>query len=213
MAPDIGRVTILLGRILTVTLVVALVTMGVPAPVYASGEQEQPSARKSVLTLNGQPIRQFISTTGHSRDAFLFSGLTQAQPSNGQISGVAVDRNGQRLAQHEVRLKRVFGLGGQRVTGVATTTTGASGRFSFTGLTAGSFEVEVRIGEELVTRPVELSAGAMVVSRVIVFQPPERPRMGRGTKIAIGVGIGAAVFAVGSLVSCRVGGWCVSTSW
>ncbi len=41
MAPDIGRVTLLLRRILTVTLVVALVTMGVPIPGYASGGQEQ----------------------------------------------------------------------------------------------------------------------------------------------------------------------------
>ncbi len=104
MAPDIGRVTLLLRRILTVTLVVALVTMGVPIPANASGEQEQPSARNSVLTLNGQPIRQFISTTRHRRDVFLFSGLIQAQPSNGQISGVVLDRDGQPLGAHPVQL-------------------------------------------------------------------------------------------------------------
>ncbi len=204
---------LVIRRILALTLAVTLASMGVPLPVNASGEQEQRSARNSVLTLNGQPIRQFVSTTGHSRDRFPFSGLPQAQPSNGQISGVAVDRNGQRLAQHDVQLKRVFELGERRVAGVARTTTGASGRFSFTGLTAGRFEVEVLIDEELFTTPVELSAGAMVVRRVVVSQPPERPRRSWGTKIAIGVGIGAAVFAVGSLVSCRAGGWCIGNSW
>ncbi len=71
---------LVIRRILALTLVVTLASMGVPVPVNASGEQEQPSARNSILTLNGQPIRQFISTTGHSRDVFLFSGLTPAHP-------------------------------------------------------------------------------------------------------------------------------------
>ncbi len=198
---------LVIRRILALTLVVTLVSMGVPVPVNASGEQEQPSARKSVLTLNGQPIRQFVSTTGHSRDAFLFSGLTQAQPSNGQISGVVLDQDGQPLGAHPVQLKRIREVGGRRgVQVVGTTTSDANGQFSFTELTAGTFEVEVLIDEELFTTPVELSAGAMVVSRVIVSQPPERPRMRRGTKIAIGVGIGVAVFGVSSLVRCQVTG-------
>ncbi len=89
------------------TLVVTLASMGVPAPVNAAGEQEQPSAPKSVLTLNGQPIQQFISTTGHSRDVFVFSELIQAQPSNGQISGVVLDQDGQPLGAHPVQLKRI----------------------------------------------------------------------------------------------------------
>ncbi len=113
MAPDIGRVTLLLRRIFTVTLVVALVTMGVPIPANASGEQEQPSAQNSVLTLEGRPIRQFVSTIGHSRDPF--SGLTPAQPSNGQISGVVLDQDGQLLTGHTVQLKSVSTLG--RATG------------------------------------------------------------------------------------------------
>ena len=104
---------------------------GVPVPVNASGEQEQPSARNRVLTLNGRPIRQFISTTRHSRDAFLFSGLTQVRPSNGQIGGVALDRNGQALADHAVQLKRGHPARRQLA---ADTTTDAEGQFSFTGL-------------------------------------------------------------------------------
>ena len=88
---------LVIRRILALTLVVTLASMGVPVPANASDEQEQPSAQNSVLTLNGQPIRQFISPTGHSRGAALFSGLIQAQPSNGQISGIAVDKNGRRL--------------------------------------------------------------------------------------------------------------------
>ena len=55
----------MIRRVSTLTLVVTLTTIGVPVPVNASGEQEQPSAQNSVLTLNGQPIRQFISTAGH----------------------------------------------------------------------------------------------------------------------------------------------------
>ncbi len=201
MAPDIGRVTLLLGRILTVTLVVALVTMGVPVSVNASGEQEQPSTRNSVLTLNGQRIRQFVSTTGHSRDAFLFSGLTQAQPSNGQISGVVLDQNGQPLGAHPVQLKRILDVGRLRGVQVAgTTTSDANGQFSFTELTAGTFEVEVLIDEELFTTPVELSAGAMVVSGITVSQPAAEPAAERSWvrrhPVATGVLIGVGAFFV-----------------
>ena len=173
MAPDIGRVTLLRPRILTVTLVVALVSMGVPVPVNASGEQEQPSARNRVLTRNGQPIRQFVSTTGRSRDAVLFSGLTQAQPSNSQISGVVIDQDGQPLGAQRVELRRILdagGLGGVQVVG--TTTSDANGQFSFTGLTAGTFEVEVLSDEDLVSwrvTPVLLLAGE-VVSGITVYK-------------------------------------------
>ena len=66
----------MIRRVSALTLVLTLTTIGVPVPANASGEQEQPSAPNSVLTLNGQPIRQFISTTGRSRDAFSFAGLT-----------------------------------------------------------------------------------------------------------------------------------------
>ena len=199
MAPDIGRVTLLLRRILTVTLVVALVTMGVPIPANASGEQGQPSARNRVLTLNGRPIRQLVSTTRHSRDAFLFSGLTQAQPSNGQISGIVLDQDGQPLRAHPVQLKRSLDVGGRRGVQVAgTTTSDANGLFSFTELTAGTFEVEVLIDEELFTTPVELSEGAMVVSGVTVSQPAaaERSWVRRHpvtTSVLIGVGVFFAI--------------------
>ena len=47
---------LVIRRILALTLVVTLASMGVPLPVNASGEQEQPSAQNSVLTLNGQPM-------------------------------------------------------------------------------------------------------------------------------------------------------------
>ncbi len=101
MAPDIGRVTLLLRRILTVTLVVALVTMGVPIPGYASGGQEQTlkndqvnavaldndgqpvtdnaAQRKNVLTLGGRPIWQIASTTGRTGAAFSFAEMTPGE--------------------------------------------------------------------------------------------------------------------------------------
>ena len=208
---------LVIRRILALTLVVTLASMGVPLPVNASGEQEQPSAQNSVLTLNGQPIRQFISPTGHSRGAALFSGLIQAQPSNGQISGVALDREGQPLGAYPVELKRILDAGGLRGVQVAgTTTSDANGQFSFTELTAGTFEVEVLIDEELFTTPVELSAGAMVVSGITVSQPAAQPaaepaaerswvRRHRGLLIGIGVGAFLGILAVMCSYGCEIG--------
>ena len=48
---------LVIRRILALTLAVTLASMGVPVPVNASGEQEQPSARNRVLTLNGRLYR------------------------------------------------------------------------------------------------------------------------------------------------------------
>ena len=190
---------LVIRRILALTLAVTLASMGVPVPVNASGEQEQPSARNRVLTLNGRPIRQFVSTTRHSRDAFLFSELTQARPSNGQIGGGALDRNGQALADHAVQLKRGHPARRQPA---ADTTTDAEGQFSFTGLNPGRYAVEIVADGKVIATSADLtlSARAMVVNGITVVQPAERSWVGRHENLLIGIGVSVmgviAAFAI-----------------
>ena len=190
---------LVIRRILALTLAVTLASMGVPVPVNAAGEQEQPSARNRVLTLNGRPIRQFISTTRHSRDAFLFRGLIQVRPSNGQIGGVALDRNGQALADHAVQLKRGHPARRQLA---ADTTTDAEGQFSFTGLNPGRYAVEIVADGKVIATSADLtlSARAMVVNGITVSQPAERSWVGRHENLLIGIGVSVmgviAAFAI-----------------
>ena len=177
---------LVIRRILALMLAVTVASMGVPVPVNASGEQEQPSARNTVLTLNGQPIRQFVSTTRHSRGAVLFSGLTQARPSNGQIGGVALDRNDQALADHVVQLKR--GLARQLA---ADTTTDAAGQFLFTGLEPDTYVVEIVADGTVIATSAQfrLSVRAMVVNSLTVSQPAEESWVGRHERLLIGIGV------------------------
>ncbi len=198
---------LMIRRVSAFTLVVTLVSLGVPVPANASGEQEQPSAQNSVLTLNGQPIRQFVSPTGHSRDAVLFSGLTPAQPSNGQISGVALDREGQPLAGQTVQLSRPS-------RGRLNATTDAGGQFSFTGLGPGRYEVTVRVDGQVISTNgrVELSEGAMVVSGVTVAPPAAEPAAERSWARRhaglLGLGIGVGVVVAISFIYCATAGNC-----
>ena len=181
---------LVIRKTLALTLAVTLASMGVPVPVNASGEQERPSARNRVLTLNGRPIRQFVSTTRHSRDAFLFSGLTQARPSNGQIGGVALDRNGQALADHAVQLKRGHSARRQLA---AETTTDAGGQFSFTGLNPGRYAVEIVADGKVIATRTEITLSgtrAMVVNGITVSQPAERSWVARHQRPVIIIGMG-----------------------
>ena len=140
-------------------------------------------------TLNGRPIRQFISTTHRSRDAFLFRGLIQVRPSNGQIGGVALDRNGQALADHAVQLKRGHPARRQLA---ADTTTDAEGQFSFTGLNPGRYAVEIVADGKVIATSADLtlSARAMVVNGITVSQPDEKTWVGRHPRLLIGIGVG-----------------------
>jgi hypothetical protein len=84
-------------------------------------------------------------------------------PSTGSISGAASNSAGRTIANTTVRLRDV--TTGQLA---ATTTSNAAGQFSFTGLTAGSYTVEV------------VNAAGQII----------------GTSSAITVGVGAAVTGV-----------------
>ncbi len=92
---------LVIRRILALTLVVTLTTIGVPVPVNASGGQEQTlkngqvnavaldnngqpvtdkaAQRKHVLTLGGRPIWQIASTTGRTGAVFSFAEMTPSE--------------------------------------------------------------------------------------------------------------------------------------
>ena len=70
-------------------------------------------------------------------------------PGTGQIAGEVLDRDGYPLAAHPVRLTRILDVNGARgVQPVDIVMSNANGQFSFVGLTAGRFEVEVRTEQE-----------------------------------------------------------------
>ena len=84
-------------RISARALVVTLSSIGVLLPAHAAGE-ESPS-----LTLDGLPLSQLLNRTA-TGDSLPLSGLLRQ--SDGQISGVLVDADGQPLADRRVELSR-----------------------------------------------------------------------------------------------------------
>ena len=118
----------------------------------------------------------------------------QAQLSNGQISGVALDQDGQLLTAHRVQLNRILDVAGSRgVQAAGDTTSDVNGLFSFTGLSPGTFEVEVAVDDETFTTSVELSAGAMVVAGVTVSPDGRREGVHPAVWFAAGAGAGIGV--------------------
>jgi len=91
---------------------------------------------------------------------------TFAQAPDGQISGTAHNHAGQTLANTTVRVRSI--ANGQIV---GTTTSNASGAFSFTGLPAGQYVVEVVNASGAVvgsSSTITLATGAMVASGVSI---------------------------------------------
>ena len=87
-----------------------------------------------------------------------------AQAPAGQISGMARGSKGQSLANHTARLRNLDN--GQIA---ASSTTNATGQFSFAGLSAGNYVVEVvDAAGSLVstTSPISLTSAAMVATGV-----------------------------------------------
>ena len=93
---------------LAVTLAVTLASLGIPGAVSASGEPEQSATRTAAITIRGQTLGQFLSTTVRPEGGLSFTAFTrreQGQPSDGQISGVALSRRGRPLRGHRVELR------------------------------------------------------------------------------------------------------------
>jgi Carboxypeptidase regulatory-like domain len=88
------------------------------------------------------------------------------QPPAGSISGVAQSATAQPLANHAVRVRNAET--GQLT---ASTTTGAAGQFSFTGLNTGTYVVEVLdAGGQVIgtSAAIVLSPTAMVASGLVI---------------------------------------------
>ena len=181
-------------RIPAFTLVVTLTTIGVPIPASASGEQEQPSAPNRVLTLNGQPLSQFLGATATPRAILPLAWFLRQ--GTGQILGVALDGDGQRVADGTVQLRQVPEQEAPPDPAAVDTTTDANGRFSFAGLGQGQYLVDLLIdGQVFATGgPFSLAEGGMTFTQVggiAVQQPPTHD--GKGRRVLIWTAVGAGV--------------------
>lgn len=87
----------LICRTVVFTLVLTLSLVGIPVPTHAVGDKSPP------LTFNGRPLSELLRgrATGVP---FPLPALRQQV--SGQISGVALDAEGQPLAEQTVRLTR-----------------------------------------------------------------------------------------------------------
>jgi len=187
-------------RLSVFVLVLTLSLIGIPLPAHAAAEEAPP------ITLNGRPLSQLLNraVTGDPFPLALLLGQD-----TGQISGVAMDREGQPLAERTVHATRVFTIAntGERATqNAGTTTTDAAGQFSFTGLRASDYLVEVLSGDEVVaSESLTLSEGAMQLRGISVSQSPsDEGGMSTAAKTAIGAGVvaGIALALIGTGVIC-----------
>ena len=148
-------------------LVVTLSPLGIPLPAHAADRGSPP------LTFNGRPLSQLLKRTAFNRP---FPPTRFLEQETGQISGVALNGDGAPLAAHPVQLKRIRilekGLQGEQVVG--TVTTNPNGGFTFTGLAAGEYLMEVIVADAVASVSATLVAGAMQVSSVAV-SPVEWP--------------------------------------
>ena len=146
-------------------------------------------AGSRVLTIHGQPLWQLrIASPGE----FTLAGLLEQE--DGEIRGVAVTSDGQALAEHTIRAKRItIGENTRAERIVGTIRTDAEGQFSFTGLTASEYLVEVLRGDEVVgSTSLVLAEGAMQVSGIAVSVSN-----GDGGGVPwVWIGVGAGAFAV-----------------
>ena len=182
-----------LRRSAALLLVPTLVLIGVPIAGHAEGSPP--------LTINGRPLRLVLNRAALGDPIPLAGLLGQA---TGQISGVALDGEGQPLAEHTVRATRLFTLGGSPAEQVmGTATTDAEGRFAFTGLEPSDYRVDVLEGDEVIAgTSVSLVEGTMNAGGVTVSVPPEGRNMGKW--IGIGAGAAAGAFIIWAVAErCR----------
>jgi hypothetical protein len=154
------------------------------------------------LTIDGLPLSRVLQRTALG-DPLPVAGLLRQE--TGQISGIALDGEGQPLADHSVRLTRIVMVGdsrGEQVSG--TDTTDPEGRFEFTGLRASECLLEVFVGDEIVANTsVTLGQGAMRVSGLTLAGLADEPGMSRGAKIAIGFLVAVACGVGSDADPCR----------
>ena len=145
------------------TLAVTLSIISIPLPAQAADDESPPPR---VLTVNGHALSQLLNRTAPG-DPLLLAGLLEQE--TGRISGVALDGEGQPLADHTVQLKRISRVAEERSEQMSdTATTDEDGRFSFTGLPASEYVVEVHSGDEIIaSASATLADGAMQVSGVV----------------------------------------------
>ena len=175
-------------------LVVTVSIIGVPFSAHA-GSAMPP------LTIDGLALSRVLHRAALG-DPLPVAGLVGQE--TGQISGIALDGEGQPLADHTVRLTRVVMVGDSRgVQRSGAATTGADGTFAFAGLRASDYVVEVMSGDEvLADAVVSLTEGAMQVEGIRVALPAEVTRgegnwwQRRSTAAKIGIIVGA-IFGTG----------------
>ena len=188
-------------RISALTLVVTLSLISFAIPIHAADEDLLP------ITINRLPLSQLLNGTAPS-DPFLLAGLLEQE--SGEIGGIALDREGLPLANHTVRVTRVFTAGDSRALQVTgTTATDDEGRFSFGGLQASNYLLEVLRGDEVVASvsatPTESS---MRVSEIYIAESAELEREGwwgqRSTAAKVGIGVALGVGATSGVLACVV---------
>ena len=167
--------------------------IGVLLPIRAAGEE--PAASRRVLTLNGRPLSHLLNS---AMALEALSQATSADRGGGQISGIALDANGQSLAVHALRLRSAAGQATATPL-VATTRTDAEGRFSFTALSQGRYVVDVLRGDQIVATSglIALAVEGMTFIQVGGMPAQESAtddRNGKGVLFwtAVGAGAGAA---------------------
>ena len=175
------------SRFSVFVLVLTLSSIGIPLPAHAA-EDSPP------LRFNGYPLSQLLNraVTG---DPFPLANLLGQE--TGEIRGTAMDGEGQPLAEHTVHATRVSAVGnrGERAAQrVGITTTNAEGQFSFTGLQASDYLLEVLVGDEVVaSTPTTLVEGAMQVNAITLQSVPESGGLHPAAQIAIAAGIGVTL--------------------
>ena len=133
-------------RMSALTVVVTLFASGMPCPVGAADEEVVPVARHGGLTINGRPLSQVVAAkAGVSGRVPLLPGLLEQ--GSGQISGVALDTDGQPL-KIVVELLRVSEQG-RPVAVVDTTTTSENGGFSYSDIAPGRYMVRAVIDAQV----------------------------------------------------------------
>ena len=183
-------------RISALILAVTVSVIGMALP--AAGQQDVAAPGHRALTINGRPLSQLLPATAITRATIPHTG--SLRQGAGLIRGVALDGNGQPIADETVQLRQVSGPGGAGFTEVIDrTTTDPSGGFSFAALNQGRYIVDLRIEGQVVTKgPISLAEAGITfiqVGGVADRQSTTEERNGRGALFwaAVGAGVGGAL--------------------